>query len=424
MKLLLALGLNLALLVWLSGWLRQQAKSPAGAWLWPTLLLKLLATLASVLALSADAAYFQLWAGRMNEQAWANPLAWFRMLPTDAFHFGPHHLVFHGLSNTLFLIKVLSGLNFASGGLVWLNAGYLSLFHFVGSWRLVQALSRAFPGTPPAAPVAALLLWPSCVYWTSGLTKESLLVGSAAWLTALVVEELYPPAPAGRKSRLLAALGLAILVFKMRFFFAVFLLTGLGTAVGIRVGQHLGFLRRRWAQMLVLAAVVGVGSTLAGEVLPAFRANKFTSQLMRNYSELEAESRGRPHLEYPQLKPTQASVAQHAPVAVLNSLTRPWLGESRHWKYLAAGLENLLLLGLLLTALVAVARGRAGQLPFTLVMVLLFYCVVVAVLIGLTTPNLGTLNRYRTAFLPFLLLLLLQNDYAAAWLRRLSWPRR
>ena len=42
-----------------------------------------------------------------------------------------------------------------------------------------------------------------------------------------------------------------------------------------------------------------------------------------------------------------------------------------------------------------------------------------AALIGLSTPNLGTLHRYRAALLPWLLLLLLQNDYARAGLRRL-----
>ena len=37
---------------------------------------------------------------------------------------------------------------------------------------------------------------------------------------------------------------------------------------------------------------------------------------------------------------------------------------------------------------------------------------------GITTPNLGSLHRYRSAMLPYLLLLLLQNDYAAAAILR------
>lgn len=51
---------------------------------------------------------------------------------------------------------------------------------------------------------------------------------------------------------------------------------------------------------------------------------------------------------------------------------------------------------------------------------LLFYCLALAVLLGLSTPNLGTLNRYRAALLPFVLWLALQNDYAARGIRRLG----
>ena len=74
-----------------------------------------------------------------------------------------------------------------------------------------------------------------------------------------------------------------------------------------------------------------------------------------------------------------------------------------------AGLENLLLLGLLLRAAWNVLRGRPGRLPAGLALALLLYCVVLAGLIGLSTPNLGTLHRYRALMLPWLLWLSLQS---------------
>ena len=87
---------------------------------------------------------------------------------------------------------------------------------------------------------------------------------------------------------------------------------------------------------------------------------------------------------------------------------------------MAVGLENLALLLVLGVAGVAVGRGRGGHLPFALVLALLVYCLALALLMGLSTPNLGTLNRYRAALLPPLLLLALQNDYAARLLRRIG----
>ncbi|HEX8350192.1 MAG TPA: hypothetical protein VF598_09525, partial [Hymenobacter sp.] len=160
------------------------------------------------------------------------------------------------------------------------------------------------------------------------------------------------------------------------------------------------------------------GAWLAGEVSPAFRFNKFTSQLIRNYSDLRASSLGRAHIEFDDLAPTGASIAQNAPLAIGYALTRPWPWEYQQPLYIGAGLENMLLVGVLLVACGALVRARGGRLPFALVLALLFYCFVLAALLGLSTPNLGTLNRYRAALLPFLLLLLFQNAYVARWLNR------
>jgi len=122
----------------------------------------------------------------------------------------------------------------------------------------------------------------------------------------------------------------------------------------------------------------------------------------------------------------EEKLAAHAPLAVANALTRPWPGESWQPLYVAAALENVALLALLTLAAWAAVRGRPGRLPFSLTLGLVVFCLVLAFLIGITTPNLGSLNRYRSGLLPYLLLLLFQNDYAAAAFRRLGlgrWPQ-
>ena len=74
------------------------------------------------------------------------------------------------------------------------------------------------------------------------------------------------------------------------------------------------------------------------------------------------------------------------------------------------------MLGLALVAAVRGGRGSSRQ-PVALVVFLLLYCLLLAAFIGLNTPNLGTLHRYRAALLPWLLLLALPNDYFR-WERR------
>ncbi|SET45785.1 hypothetical protein [Hymenobacter actinosclerus] len=417
MKILLALLLNAGLLWLLWRWLPRARQLPqVGRWVLPTLVLKLGAMALTLVALTEDAVYFLDWSRRMTEQLWQAPGQWLQMLPTEEFHWRGAALVFHGFSNTLFLVKLLSVLNLASLGSAGLNALYLSVFSFIGSWELVRQLRRLWPEAVPLAGVGAFLLWPTVVYWSSGLTKESLLVGSGALVLAAALRLAYGP-PVGRAWAVAGLLAAALLHFKMRYFFAVVLfgvLAGLGL---IRVMQQLGLARNRLVQVALLLGLLAGGAWAAGEVNTLFRPNKFTSQLQRNYTGLLRVSADRPHLRYPHLQPTTASAVRHAPLAAFNTLARPWPWEGDSVRYVAAGLENLLLLALLGVALVAVARGRAGQLPFALVLALLLYCLLLAALLGLTTPNLGTLSRYRITFLPFLLLLLLQNDYVRRWLK-------
>ena len=306
-----------------------------------------------------------------------------------------------------------------------LNGLYLSVFAFVGCWLLARALAEALPQTPAAAGAVAFLWWPSVWFWATGISKEAVLLGSGAWLTARVLGLLYgaAPGPATVRSRLgwwLGTAALALLHFQMRYFFAVPLL---GVLAGIALGRGvalLGWGRYRWAQAAVLFAVLGAGVWLAPQLSVAFRANKFTNQVVRVYTFEVTHSVGKPHFEYPNLRPTLESIAAHAPLAAVNAVTRPWLGESWQPLYVAAALENAALLGLLAVALVAALRGCPGKLPFELGLGLVVLCLALAVLMGLTTPNLGSLHRYRSELLPFLVLLLLQNGSAAELLRRVG----
>ncbi|MBC8085139.1 MAG: hypothetical protein H7Z21_18235, partial [Hymenobacter sp.] len=382
------------------------------------LALKLLAWAAACWQPSADALYMRRFAAPMTSQLWENPGAWVRTLAGDEFDYQHWFLLYHGYSNTFFMIKLLSVLNLASLSNGWWTGLYLSLFGFVACWMLVRTLAQTFPQAPAGAALMGFLVWPTVVYWSGGVTKESLVLGSAAGLVAVLVRWLYGNKPLSGSS-VVGFVLLAVLQFKMRYFFAALLFGALGGLTVVRVVQLLGGARRRWVVVVVFAAFMGAGVWAGSEVSLLFRLNRITSQLLRNYIKLGNDAGERPSIRFREFRPTPESAARNAPQAAWEALSRPWFWEGTP-RYQVAGLENLVLLAVVGVALVAVLRGRAGRLPFALVVAFGFYCLALAVLLGLSTPNLGTLSRYRAAWLPFVVWLALQNEYAARALRRLG----
>ncbi|UOQ99847.1 hypothetical protein MUN81_10190 [Hymenobacter sp. 5317J-9] len=424
MKLAIALVLNAGLLAVLLPWVRRQwQRAPAWAcWLlaWG-LGARLLVGAWRGWHLANDALFISEQAASVTRLLRAGEM--WQALFTDEVGWRQQVITYYGMSNTLFMAKILGWLNLASLDTGWLNGMYLSLFSFVGCWQLATTCWRLFPRTPPAAAVVAFVAWPTVVFWAAGVAKEPLLLGSGAWLLALYLQLFYGAAGRRRVAKVVGLLVLAYMHFFMRYFFAAPLLGGLVGLAVVHLLQRLGWAHRRVAQVLVLVAVLAGGAWAATEVSVAFRLNKFTNQTMRIYAHSLEMSAAKAHIEYPNLRPTAESFLRHAPQAALNAFTRPWVGESWQPLYVAAALENLALLALFATAAFAAWRKRGGHLPFGLGAALVIFCLILAVLLGLSTPNLGSLNRYRSAVLPYLVYLLLQNNVAALALRRLGLGR-
>jgi hypothetical protein len=425
MKLTVAILLNLLLLVALGWWLRREyrrAEPGLRRWLLPALVLRIAAGL---LPHGLDGKFAMHWGQEMTAQLWARPgLAWALWQGHEIRGVWGVYTLYEW-SSTLFIIKMMGLLGVASLSQDWLTCCYLSIGGFVGCWVLVRTLARLFPAAPVGAAVGAFLLWPSVVWWASGATKETLVLGSGTAIAALVISNLYKETPQPGWTRLSRWILLGLLAWlqvRLRYFFALPLLGSLLALVGTTLALRRGWLRAGWLQLALamLAGVVATGAVAVAVGGEPMSKAFITSQLWENYVHGIATSTGRPHLVYSGLQPTVSSMASYFPLAAAQTLVRPWLGESAVLRYVGVGFENLLLLGLLALAVVAVVRGRPGRLPPALVLALLLYCIVLAGLIGLSTPNLGTLLRYRTVLLPWLLWLLLQNDYARQILRRLG----
>lgn len=108
-------------------------------------------------------------------------------------------------------------------------------------------------------------------------------------------------------------------------------------------------------------------------------------------------------INIPKLAPNIYSIFKNIPVALVNTLFRPTVFESKNYLSLFASLENLLILVLFLLALFYHKKPNSNELE-----VFIFcgsFVFILFSIIGLTTPVLGALVRYKIPALPYLFML-------------------
>ncbi len=160
-----------------------------------------------------------------------------------------------------------------------------------------------------------------------------------------------------------------------------------------------------------------MASFLHEAITPAY----FFKEMIKSYETSRAVSTREAFIDLPDLQPTYQSLIYYAPKAISSAIFRPFIGEINTPEYGLAGLENLLVLVIATLALFTFRQNKPA-LPATLVLSLLIYVVVVAALIGFSTANLGSVSRYKVAFMPFLLYICLQTGVNQKVLQQMeSW---
>ena len=116
-------------------------------------------------------------------------------------------------------------------------------------------------------------------------------------------------------------------------------------------------------------------------------------------------------IRLPLLNPELSSILLNAPNAFLVTLFRPHLFESYNSMMLLSALENALITILILINIYFLFTTKQKHfINSPLLLVSLFFVVITFCLIGLVTPVLGAVVRYKVAALPFLMIILLFHD--------------
>ena len=315
------------------------------------------------------------------------------------------------VDRSLLFIRLTSAFNLISFNSYWTVSAYFSLISFAASWFVFQKIVEQFNELKLQAAVA-FLFWPSVLFWSSGIIKETLALSGIYFLAGYLIQFVLE-----RKVSVIQLLiiGLSIYIsWGLKYYWAAIFL-----AVTISI------LLYRWAQGLwdwVNQYKVGVWFFIFGSLLvlvsflhPNFNLDKIIEVVISNHDLFVQASDPNSAIHFQALSGSWFSLVRNSPLALFSSAFRPLPWEAVGTASLVASFENVCLLAMAFVSLSQVRELWRSSNRLWLWAIIL-YVILLGIFLALSTPNFGTLSRYRVGFLPFFVFLILTGNQ---WINRL-----
>ncbi len=317
-------------------------------------------------------------------------------------------IVFHDQPRALLFSKIVSILYLFTGGNYWLMSAYLSVINFLGVHLLVRELNVKFNGVKKASYIAFYFL-PTFVFWTSGLLKESLAIGVMAVGIALVIRSTSSQI----KMSILQWIGLSIslwLLWELKYFYAALVIPLLASVIIYELIQA------KWKVRPVIVLLFFLTGVTAFSLMHYnLDFSRVLYVIYNNYQKGINQSTG-PYIVYYHFDGSLYGFLLNMPIALFSGLFRPFMFEVRNLLQFLVGAENLAALILLILSVYRSGLRLICRDPFTIISVI--YICSMATLLAFSTPNFGTLSRYKAGFWPFfifmILILYIQNKKGQA----------
>ncbi|MEL7001442.1 MAG: hypothetical protein AAFN93_01775 [Bacteroidota bacterium] len=312
----------------------------------------------------------------------------------------PLAMQFYNQPRALFFVKILSAVCLLTYDNYWLSSVYFSLFSFSGLWVLANVLIRI--NNNKTAALIAFILFPSVLFWSSGILKESIAIGSLAFLTASILQYSHRLKRLGVIWLLLDVL-LIYLLWRTKYYYAgIFLLAVIPLILTFVIKHWLSeMLSSARAQILLFITLSLVTLIGVSMLHPNFYFSRIIKVIVDNHDLMVANSAYMDIIHFDELSTSISSILKNTPLAFVSGLFRPFVGESTAPLKILIGLENLVLLFLLITSFFYFPKNISDEARIYL-FALILYVVIMAILLALSTPNFGTLTRYKVGFLPYL----------------------
>lgn len=297
----------------------------------------------------------------------------------------------------IFFIQILSTLLFLSGGSYWIATLYFSFLSFVASIYFVIQFNRLFPELKPLA-ISCFLFLPSVLFWSSGILKDTVSFSAFIILIAQILK-LYKGVRLNFLEMLIGILSLLIL-FKIKHYLLITALLFTGIILAIVWFKKLSGTIKWIAPIISILAFF----LMTQFVHPYLTINRIPQTIYDNNTTITNNTSEEKKLGIVLENPDWVSVVKASPEALSTGLFRPNLFDKTPIWGLWHKIENFTLLSLVFLSLLIAIKNKPSV-NWWLIVPSLLCILMLATLLAMTTPNLGTLVRYKNAFMPFFFLI-------------------
>src|SRR5882757_6062399 len=285
-----------------------------------------------------------------------------------------------------------------------------SMISFTGVWRLYRFFYEQYPHLHKQLAIAILYL-PTFVFWSSGILKDPICTGALGWITYALYEAFYKKKNLIKNVVIVLFFGYLLAVIKVYIlisyvpFFILYLILKNATLIKNK------FIRMLIGPTLIVVCMMMFTTIMAQltDSLGGFAQEGLTKSIntyQKAYAEqVDATSNFSLGVEY---DGSMGTLVKMAPAAIIATLYRPFIWESKKLSTLLSSFESLAIM--FFTIYVFFKVGAKNFIWAIIKDPAILYCILFAVLfalfVGATTANFGTLVRYKIPCLPFYIIAL------------------
>jgi len=293
------------------------------------------------------------------------------------------------LNDNRLVIRMNAFVRLFSFGNYHVHSLFFNFLTFIGSYSLAR-LFLVFSESKWKTYLVVFLI-PSFVFWSAGILKESILIfalGSFTWNVYKIISG------SNKISTYLWIVFLIPILFVMKFYVFVALIPAI---LAWWISQKTKRTISIHLVTIIACLLVALG---IGTIFPTYNFLVIMAAKQRDFINLANFLNVNSSIFMDYLEPNLWSFIKASPKAFINTLTRPWPTELKGILFYPPLFENLFIIFILFIGWFY--RKKVNPQQWKFIVFCLTFSILLFVIIGLTTPIIGAIVRYKIPAIPFL----------------------